>query len=59
MKVRNGCVKMEYGLIGSKLTHSFSKYLHEEFLNTKYELKSLNIDELDSFFKEKDFNRRC
>lgn len=46
---------MEYGLIGSKLTHSFSKYLHEEFLNTKYELKSLNIDELDSFFKEKDF----
>ena len=46
---------MEYGLIGSKLTHSFSKYLHEEFLNTKYELKSLNIDELDLFFKEKDF----
>ena len=46
---------MEYGLIGSKLTHSFSKYLHEEFLNTNYELKSLNIDELDSFFKEKDF----
>ena len=42
MKVRNGCVKMEYGLIGSNLTHSFSKYLHEEFLNTKYELKSLN-----------------
>ena len=27
---------MEYGLIGSNLTHSFSKYLHEEFLNTKY-----------------------
>lgn len=46
---------MEYGLIGSKLTHSFSKYLHEEFLNTNYELKSLNIDELDLFFKEKDF----
>ena len=46
---------MEYGLIGSKLTHSFSKYLHEEFLNTKYELKSINIDELDLFFKEKDF----
>ena len=46
---------MEYGLIGSNLSHSFSKYLHEEFLNTKYELKSLNIDELDSFFKEKDF----
>ena len=37
---------MEYGLIGSNLTHSFSKYLHEEFLNTKYELKSLNKDEL-------------
>ena len=46
---------MEYGLIGSNLTHSFSKYLHEEFLNTKYELKSLNKDELDLFFKKKDF----
>ena len=36
MKERSGWDNMEYGLIGSNLTHSFSKYLHEEFLNTKY-----------------------
>ena len=46
---------MEYGLIGSNLTHSFSKYLHEEFLNTNYELKSLSKEELDDFFSKKDF----
>ena len=46
---------MEYGLIGSNLTHSFSKYLHEEFLNTNYELVSLSIEELDEFFNKKDF----
>ena len=46
---------MEYGLIGSNLTHSFSKYLHEEFLSTNYELVSLSIEELDEFFNKKDF----
>ena len=46
---------MEYGLIGSNLTHSFSKYLHEEFLNTKYELVSLSNEELKDFFVKKDF----
>ena len=48
-------INMEYGLIGEKLTHSFSKYLHEEFLNTKYELLSLTKDELKEFFTKKDF----
>lgn len=46
---------MEYGLIGEKLTHSFSKYLHEKFLNTNYELCSLSKEELDNFFAKKDF----
>ena len=46
---------MEYGLIGEKLTHSFSKYLHEKFLNTNYELCSLSKEELDNFFTKKDF----
>lgn len=46
---------MEYGLIGKKLSHSFSKVLHEEFLNTKYDLVSLNDDELKDFFLKKDF----
>ena len=46
---------MEYGLIGESLSHSFSKYLHEKYLNTNYELVSLSKEELKDFFKRKDF----
>lgn len=46
---------MEYGLIGEKLGHSFSKTLHENYLNTKYELISLKKEDLDEFFLKKDF----
>ena len=46
---------MEYGLIGETLSHSFSKVLHEQYLNTNYELVSLNKEELKDFFLKKDF----
>lgn len=48
-------VIMEYGLVGEKLSHSFSKYLHEKYLNTNYELVSLNKDEFKEFMLRKDF----
>ena len=48
-------VIMEYGLIGEKLSHSFSKELHEGFLNTSYELISLPKEDLKDFFLKKDF----
>ena len=48
-------VIMEYGLVGEKLSHSFSKYLHEKYLNTNYELVSLNKDEFKEFMLKKDF----
>ena len=46
---------MEYGLIGETLSHSFSKELHEQYLNTKYELVSLKKEELKDFFLKKNF----
>ncbi len=46
---------MEYGLIGEKLGHSFSKIIHEKLANYQYELKEINKEELDIFFKEKNF----
>ena len=46
---------MDYGLIGKKLGHSFSKTIHESIMNYEYILKELNEEELDSFMKEKDF----
>ena len=46
---------MEYGLIGKKLSHSFSKVIHESIMDYEYALKELNEDELDSFMKKKDF----
>lgn len=46
---------MEYGLIGEKLSHSFSKTLHEKYLNTNYELVSLTKEELKEFLLKKEF----
>lgn len=48
-------ITMEYGLIGENLEHSFSKSLHEDYLNTKYELISLKKEELKDFFIKKEF----
>lgn len=46
---------MKYGLIGKKLTHSFSKPIHEQIADYKYELKELSEQELDLFMREKSF----
>ncbi len=42
-----------YGLIGKELKHSYSKEIHEQLQNIKYNLIELN--ELDPFFHEKAF----
>ena len=47
---------MEYGLIGEKLGHSFSKEIHNLIGDYSYELKEIPRDELESFVKAKDFN---
>ena len=46
---------MEYGLIGEKLVHSFSKIIHKELCDYEYTLKELREEELKEFFEEADF----
>ena len=46
---------MEYGCIGEKLGHSFSKEIHNSLANYEYLLKELKREELSEFFKKKDF----
>ena len=46
---------MEYGLIGEKLGHSFSKIIHEMIADYNYELKELSKDEFKEFMQKKDF----
>ncbi len=46
---------MEYGCIGEKLGHSFSKEIHNALADYEYSLKELKREELPEFFKNKDF----
>lgn len=47
---------MEYGLIGEKLGHSYSKIIHERLIdNYEYEIHPLAKNEVDAFMKEKAF----
>ena len=46
---------MKYGLIGEKLSHSFSPEIHKKIGDYPYELKELSRNELDFFMTEKDF----
>ena len=46
---------MRYGLIGEKLGHSYSKYIHERMVDCEYDLIPLNEDEFDLFMKAKKF----
>ena len=46
---------MEYGCIGERLTHSFSKIIHSKIADYNYELKEIARDELDAFMKAADF----
>jgi len=46
---------MEYGLIGEKLGHSFSKEIHNQIGNYDYILKEIPKGELTAFMEAKDF----
>ena len=46
---------MNYGLIGERLGHSFSKEIHEQLGGYSYELVELKREELEDFFKKRDF----
>ena len=45
----------KYGCIGKKLTHSFSKEIHNELADYDYELIELTEEEIQPFFQKKDF----
>lgn len=45
----------KYGLLGKSLKHSFSKIIHEDISNIKYDLINLDETELEKFLKNKDF----
>ena len=47
---------MKYGLIGEKLSHSFSPFIHGELKNKHYVLKEIKKEDLETFLKNKDFN---
>ncbi len=46
---------MEYGCIGEKLSHSFSKEIHNLLADYDYRLVELKREELQEFFQKKDF----
>ena len=46
---------MEYGLIGEKLGHSFSKIVHSKFCDYDYELNEISRDKFHEFMTRKDF----
>ena len=46
---------MKYGLIGERLSHSFSKEIHEALGGYEYEIVEIERDALDAFMKNKDF----
>ena len=47
---------MRKGLIGEKLSHSFSKEIHESLTGTPYELIELSPQELPAFMTARDFS---
>ena len=46
---------MEYGCIGEKLTHSFSKEIHALLFDYDYKIKEIPKDELGDFMTRRDF----
>jgi len=46
---------MEYGCIGEKLKHSFSKEIHAKLFSYNYEICEIERQDLDSFMKKHDF----
>lgn len=47
---------MKYGLIGEKLGHSYSPYIHAAFADYSYVLQALPPAELERFIRAKQFN---
>lgn len=46
---------MTYGLIGEKLGHSYSKLIHESLGKYRYQLLSMNRNELEAFLTKRQF----
>lgn len=46
---------MQYGLIGEKLGHSFSREIHARIADDPYELLELTPEEVPSFLQKRDF----
>ena len=46
---------MEYGLIGAKLGHSFSREIHASIADYHYELRELSPEGVDALLKNRDF----
>lgn len=46
---------MKYGLIGEKLSHSYSADIHPMISGNPYELRDLKEEELADFFKKREF----
>ena len=46
---------MNYGLIGEKLGHSFSKDVHARLFDYTYEPREIAREDFDAFMKSKDF----
>ncbi len=46
---------MEYGCIGRKLTHSFSKMIHNKLCDYRYDLKELEPEDLAEFLTRREF----
>ncbi len=46
----------QYGLIGKKLTHSFSKEIHEKLADYQYHLIELSEEGVKDFFTKKEFS---
>jgi len=46
---------MRYGLIGEKLSHSYSKIIHEKLTDYTYDIIPLNREEFKTFMEVKDF----
>jgi len=50
-----GGYSMEYGLIGEKLGHSYSKIIHEKLADYSYELTPLTREEFHAFMQSRPF----
>ena len=46
---------MNYGCIGEKLSHSFSKEIHNRLFDYEYRLQEIPREELGEFLTQKNF----